>query len=194
MWLEVKAIFTVIGLVFMGIVLAVELATGATLFAFFLIMSMGIIVLGDIILMAKITNYHLIPLLDPTPQGKELCILHTIGGGVDFVNTTKGPFGKREFLYHNKEDGRKHEASIINRGHYPIRTLNGNHGFVGHESYDLDVDLYETAMLQDIEGDDIKDIYDKQIKDIDEQVDEKLKELEDGKQRESISRPERENI
>ena len=78
---------------------------------------------------------------------------------IDFVVTRKRPLGKREFVYYSNLQRTMSEASVINDGSYPVRTINGNPGFVAHESYDMNVDLYKAKALEKCEGDDIKEIY-----------------------------------
>jgi len=152
MWLEVKSLLTVIGAFFICIVL-VQILTLNFLFAFLLIMGIFIFVFGDIIIGWMITKNHLQPLMDPMKSNEELCVLFDLSGNIDFVRTRKAPHGKREFVRYGKK------ASIINNGSYQIKTLNGNRGFVGHESYDGNVDLYLTEGLDILPGDDIKEIY-----------------------------------
>jgi len=158
MYLEMKALFSLIAMVFIGIVISQIILTNILL-GFLLIVSIGMIFMGDLIIGHQITRNHLKPLIDPVPAGKELCILFTIGGMVDFVVTRKKPLGKREFIYYNYENRAMSEASVINDGSYPIRTINGNTGFVAHESYDMNVDLFQAKALEKCKGDDIKEIY-----------------------------------
>lgn len=152
MWLEVKAILSVVAFIFIAVVLSQILFLNMLL-SMLLFFAIGMVFFGDMLIGYQITKNHLKPLMDPTPANKELCILFTIGGMIDFINTTKGSLGKREFVYH------KQEASVINDGKYPIRMINGNHGFVGHESYDKNVNLYKARALEQMSGDDIKEIY-----------------------------------
>ena len=153
-----KTLLSVIAFVFIGIVLSQVIVLNMIL-AFLLIMAIGLVFLCDLLIGYQISHNHLKPLMDPIPAGKELAVLHTIGGLMDFVVTNKGPLGKREFTYYNRENRVISEASVINDGRYPIRTINGNHGFVAHESYDMNVDLKEAKALEKLEGDDIKEIY-----------------------------------
>jgi len=163
MYLEIKAIFSLISFIFIGIVLS-QILFLDVLLAFLLIASIGLLFMGDMIIGYQITHNHLKPLMDPVPAGKELCILFNIGGMVDFVVTRKRPLGKREFVYYNYENRVMSESAVINDGSYPIRTINGNTGFIAHESYDMNVDLYEAKALEKCKGDDIKEIYDDIIK------------------------------
>ena len=158
MWLEIKSILSMFAFIFIGVVLAHTLAVNMFL-SFLLIASLGLVFMGDVIIGYQISHNHLKPLIDPIPSHKELGILLTIGGMVDFVVTNKAPLGKREFSYYNRESRAMSEASVINDGSYPIRTINGNPGFIAHESYDMNVDVREAKALEQIEGDDIKDIY-----------------------------------
>jgi len=153
MILEVKIIFSSIACILSAIVMMFVLVESLFL-AFLLIMVIGFIFIGDLIIGFFITKNHLTPLLDPMKASEEICILFDFGGNVDFIKTIKGPLGKREFVKYKKE------ASIINDGSYQIHTINGNHGFVGHESYERNVSLKKAQALDKLEGDDIKEIYD----------------------------------
>ena len=158
MWLEVKSLLSVIAFIFIGIVISQMLFLNLFL-SFLLFTAIGLVFFGDLIIGYQITRNHLKPLMDSLPAGKELGVLFTIGGLIDFVVTNKAPLGKREFSYYNRENRSMSEASVINDGSYSIRTINGNHGFVAHESYDMNIDLREAKALEQIEGDDIKEIY-----------------------------------
>jgi len=152
MWLEAKSLLTVISVFFIGIVL-VQIMFLNFLFAFLLLIGIFMFVFGDILIGWMITKNHLQPLMDPMRPNEELCILFDLSGNVDFVRTRKGPYGKREFVRYHRN------ASVVNSGSYQIKTLNGNRGFVGHESYDGNVNLKTVKALDTLEGDDIKDIY-----------------------------------
>jgi len=158
MYLEIKAVFSMIAMIMIAIVLSQILFINM-IFGFLLIVAIGLIFMGDLIIGYQITRNHLKPLMDPIPANKELCILFTIGGMIDFVITRKRPLGKREFVYYSNLQRTMSEASVINDGSYPVRTINGNPGFIAHESYDMNVDLYKAKALEKCEGDDIKEIY-----------------------------------
>ncbi len=153
MWLEAKIFFSIVAWVFIAIVLSQILLINILL-SFLLLASIFLVFLGDLIIGYQIKHNHVDVIIDPCPSGFENCVLFDFSGNIDFFRVRKGPLGKREFIRYRKE------ASVINRGKYPIRFINGNHGFVGHESYDLDVDLYETEALDKLPGDDIKEIID----------------------------------
>ena len=76
-------------------------------------------------------------------------------GNVDFVRTRKEAFDTRAFKRYGKN------ATIINNGDYQIRTHNGNKGFVGHEDFDQNVNLFHAEALDRLPGDNIKEIYKK---------------------------------
>jgi len=152
MWLEAKSLLTVISVFFIGIVL-VQIMFLNFLFAFLLLIGIFMMVFGDILIGWMITKNHLQPLMDPMKPNEELCILFDLSGNVDFVRTRKGPYGKREFVRYNRN------ASVVNSGSYQIKTLNGNRGFVGHESYDSNVNLKDVKALTKLPGEDIKEIY-----------------------------------
>lgn len=154
MWLEVKIIFSIITMVFIAIVLS-QIFLINMLLGFLLFAAIGMIVFGDMLIGYQIKHNHLDVIMDFCPANQEICVLFDFGGHIDFVRTVKGPLGKREFMRYKKE------ASIINDGRYQIRFINGNHGFVGHESYDKNVDLYKAEALDKLKGDTLEEIIDK---------------------------------
>jgi len=121
--------------------------------AFLLIIAMMFYIIGDAFLLVKMVNTQANRWLEPNKIDEEKCILFDMAHNVTLQRVRKKEEGKREFVRYGKE------ASIINRGRYPIRLPNGDRGFVGHESYDLDVDLLECEALDKLKGDDIKEIY-----------------------------------
>jgi len=154
MWLEVKICFSVFAMVFIAIVLT-QLFFVDLLLTMLLFMSIGLILMGDLLIGAKIKYNHLDVLMDQCPSNQEICVLFDFSGNIDFIRTTKGPLGTRQFVRYRKE------ASIINDGRYQVRFINGNHGFVGHESYDKNVDLYKAEALDKLKGDSLDEIINK---------------------------------
>ena len=152
MWLEVKGMFTFIALSMFAFAIAFTLYTNF-LVAFFIFLGIFFVVLGDLMLGWKITAYHLLPLLDPLPPNSELCVYLDFSGNVDFIVSKKDKEGTRRFVKYKKD------ATIINDGKYQIRTINGNHGFIGHEDYIFSVNVPKAKALEKAEGDDIKEIY-----------------------------------
>lgn len=156
MWLELKALFSAVAFIFIAIVMSYIVFWDAFL-AFLLIAALFLVLLGDMMIGWKICKYHLKVQLDPAPMGKEPCELHTLGGTVDYILTTKKPHGKREFVYNG------YEASVINKGDYPIRFLNGNTGFIAHENHDENINLRDAKYVEKIEEDtktsNIKKVY-----------------------------------
>ena len=57
------------------------------LLGFLLIVAMGTIIIGDILIGVKISDFK--PLYDPTPRGWELMELQLLDGKVYFMNTRK---------------------------------------------------------------------------------------------------------
>jgi hypothetical protein len=155
MWLEVKILLSVVAMVFIAIVLSQLFFFVDITFSFLLLMSIGMIVVGDMMIGSRIKYNHLDVLMDPCPANQEICVLFDFSGNIDFIKTTKGPLGTRQFVRYRKE------ATIINDGRYQVRFINGNHGFVGHESYDKNVDLYKTEALDKLPGDSLEEIIDK---------------------------------
>jgi len=125
------------------------------IFGFLLFASIGMIIFGDILIGYQIKHNHLDVILDPCPPNQEICVLFDFGGHIDFIRTTKGALGTRQFVKYKKE------ATVINDGRYQVRFINGNHGFVGHESYDKNIDLHKAEALDKLEGDNIEEIIDK---------------------------------
>lgn len=153
MWLEAKIMLSVISMIFTAVVLAAVLSSNILL-GFLLFVVIGLIVFGDILIGYQIKHNHLDILMDPCPSNHEICVLFDFAGNIDFVKTKKAPLGTRQFMRYNKE------ATVINDGCYQVRFINGNHGFVGHESYDKNVDLYKAEALDKLPGDSINEIVD----------------------------------
>ena len=156
MFLEIKMLLSSIGIIAIAFVLS-QIILVNMLLGFLLIVGIGMIVFGDMLIGYLITRNRLQPQLDPTPPRKETCILFTLAGGFDVINTVKGPHGKREFKYNGKE------ASVINRGDYQVRLPNGNSAFVAHESLDENIDMFEAKyaekMEKDVKTDDVREWY-----------------------------------
>jgi uncharacterized protein YacL (UPF0231 family) len=152
MFLEVKGMFTIIGMSMIAIIIGLCINTNFFI-AFILIFGILFYVLGDMILYMKIISSRANMMLEPNHPGEEKCLLFDMGGNFTIVRTVKKEEGKREFVRYGKE------ATVINRGKYPVRIPNGDRAFIGHESYDKDVDLYEAEALDKLPGDDIIEIY-----------------------------------
>jgi hypothetical protein len=157
MFLEVKGMFTIIGMSMISIIIGLCINTNFFV-AFILIFGILFFVLGDMILFMKLIQSQANRVLEPNGPDQETCILFDMAHNVTFQKVKKKEEGKREFIRFGKD------ASIINRGKYPVRMPNGNRAFIGHESYDKDVDLFETEALDKLPGDDIKEIYDNMMK------------------------------
>lgn len=154
MILEMKGFFTIISVSMTAIVIGLTI-NQAFLLSFILIMGLMFSIIGEAFLYVKMFNTQANRWLESNKPDQEKCILFDMSHNVTLQRVTKKEEGKREFVRYNKE------ASIINRGRYPIRFPNGDRGFVGHESYDLDVDLAEAEALDQLPGEDIKEIYHK---------------------------------
>jgi uncharacterized protein YneF (UPF0154 family) len=162
MWLEIKALLTVFGCVFIligGIMAALSITTVMLIF-----MGIGMFMFGDVIIGYQITSKEVKPQIDPTPPRQELTIFQEIGGKVHFINTTKAEMGIRKFRWHGKE------ASVINDGVGMFTMPNGNRGFFSHENYDKSISMILCKALEDISHvtntSNIKEIYDKAIQEI----------------------------
>ena len=152
MYLEMKGVFDIIGIVFIAIIIGLTIRTDFFI-AFILLMGVVFFIIGDLMLFGKLVSTQANRWLEPNRPDQEKCLLFDLSHNVTLQRVDKKEEGKREFVRYGKE------ASIINRGKYPVRFPNGDRGFVGHESYDLDVDLFEVEALDKIPGDDIKEIY-----------------------------------
>lgn len=156
MWMEVKVVISGIGLIFIGIVLSQIILVNMFL-GFLLFMSIGMIVFSDIIIGWRISSTNARYVIDKPPPGKIVIPLFTITGLLDFVWANKRPHGKREFVYN------KQEASLIDRGDYPIHMLNGGHGCIGHENSDENLNMfhvkYAEELTKDTGTDNLKEIY-----------------------------------
>jgi len=160
LYLEVKALFSSVAMIFIGIVLMYVLVQDIFL-AFLLLASIFMVLIGDMLIGYKIVTSDMKPVMDPTPKGKELMELQQIDGRIRFINTTKGAHGKRSFRINNED------ASVINDGEAPIRMPGGNQAFRAHECFDMNIDPKRAKALQQMEGDDIKEIYFRAINKID---------------------------
>ena len=102
----------------------------------------------------KITNTDANLWFDPLPQGtKELCILQTLSGLIALIPVVKGVKGIRYGVLHKKK------IAVLNEGDGEFHTKNGNLGFFAHENYDKNINLQECKALEQLDGDDIKEIY-----------------------------------
>jgi len=158
MWLEVKLVISIISWVFIAIVLS-QIILLNFLLGFLLIVAIGLAVLSDMLIGYQIKHNHADKLIDPCPANKELGIMFTLTGLIDFLWVKKAPHGKREFVYNGQE------ASYINNGDYPIHSINGNYGSIVHESYDENLNMFEVKAAEKIaeehQSDDIKEIYER---------------------------------
>lgn len=155
MWLEIKSMMTVVGMVF--VIIGVFIGAGGVSLASLLLvfMGLGLILMGDVIFGYMVTTSECKPLIDKTPPGYELTIFQEIGGGgrLHFINTRKDIKGQRKFRFHNKE------AIAVTDGRGMFTTPNGNRGFFSHESYDKNIDPAKCKLYEKLEGEDIKEIF-----------------------------------
>jgi len=154
MWMEAKAMFTVIAIVFIAVVLS-QLLFVNFLLGFLLMASIGVIIIGDILIGIKISDYK--PLYDPTPRGWELMELQLLDGKTVFMNTRKGAHGKRSFRINNED------ASVINDGIGTFTLNNGNRGFRAHENYDGSINPFRAKAIEqiskDVGAENVKEMY-----------------------------------
>ena len=154
MWLEVKAVISIISIFIIAIICALS---GNLIFVFLALMSIFTMLFGDIILGWKIVSTDAIHKLDPIGLDEKIIELHLNGGGVKLFKAKKGPLGKLLFTW------KKQKASIIDDGSYTLSYPNGNQAVIGHESYDKNINFYEAELLKrlfkDNNVDNVKDLY-----------------------------------
>lgn len=154
MWLEIKAVITIISCVIIALIVGI---TGNIVLAMMALVAIIVMISGDITIGWKIINTDAINLLDPNRPGERTVFLHLIGGGLRVLRGKKVPRGKIEFLI------KKIKASVIDEGTYPVRTVNGNSGVVAHESYDKNINYYKSEALKTLfktyNVDNVKDLY-----------------------------------
>lgn len=150
MWMEVKAVFTVIGMICIGVVIS-QIILLNFLLGLLLVVAIGMIVVSDLIIGIKIIDFK--PVYDPTPFGWELMELQLLDGKTLFINTKKGAHGKRSFRINNED------ASVINDGKGGFILSNGNRGFRAHENFDMNVDPFRAKALEQMDGKDVKEAY-----------------------------------
>lgn len=150
MWMEVKAVISVIALVCVAVVCS-QIILFNNLLGFLCIVTIFLIIFGDILIGIKTSDFK--PLYDPTPRGWELMELQLLDGKVRYINTLKGPHGKRSFRIHGED------ATVINDGKASFLLVNGNRGFRAHENFDMNVDPFRAKALEQMPGADIKEMY-----------------------------------
>lgn len=130
---------------------------GGLLLSVILFMAIGMYVFGDFVIGYFITKTHAKYYMEKPPANKEVTLLYTLTGLIDFVWTDKRPHGKREFVYNKKE------ASVINKGDDPIHLLSGATGFTSHENCDENLNMkevkYAEKIADELGTDDIKEVY-----------------------------------
>jgi len=150
MWMEAKVILNVFAIIFIAVVCSQVILINFLL-GFLCIASIGLIIFSDVLIGMKISDFK--PLYDPTPRGWELTELQLLDGKVKYINTKKGPHGKRSFRIHGED------ATIINDGNANFTLSNGNRGFRSHENFDRNIDPMRARALELMDGEDIKEIY-----------------------------------
>ena len=150
MWMEASAIFSGISLLMMAIICS-QIILINMLLGFLCIVAMGLIIISIMVIGIKTSDYK--PIYDPTPRGWELMELQLLDGKVKFINTKKGPHGKRSFRIHNEN------GTVINDGKASFTLSNGNRGFRAHENFDMNVDPHRAKALEMMPGDNVKEIY-----------------------------------
>jgi len=165
MWLEIKAMMTSIGIIFITIGIFLNEMFMVLLL---ILMGIGIIVFGDVIIGYQITVNECKPQMDRTPGGYELTIFQELGGGgkIHFINTKKAPLGQRKFRFHNKE------AIAITNGKGMGTLPNGNRFFFSHESYDKNIEPARCKAYEQLPGENLKETYEEVMKEIDDETQE----------------------
>lgn len=153
MYLEIKALISGISCILIFFVIS-QIVLYDFLLGFLLFAGVGAFIFGDILMGIKITNTNANYWYDPLPQGtQEICLIQTLSGLVDIMPVTKGVKGIRYGVLHKKK------IAVLNKGDCQFHTRNGNLGFFAHENYDKNINLKECKALEDLDGDDIKEIY-----------------------------------
>ena len=150
MWMEVKVVVSAIGIIMMAIVCS-QIILLNNLLGFLCIVAVCVVIFSDILIGIKISDFK--PLYDPTPHGWELMELQLLDGKVKYINTKKGPHGKRSFRIHQED------ATVINVGEGGFTLSNGNRGFRAHENFDMSIDPHRAKALQKMPGANIKEMY-----------------------------------
>lgn len=150
MYLIVKSVLSAISMFLMAYVFMTVITIDIFL-GFFLIISMFLLLFGDMIIGWKVTAFK--PLFEPTPKGKELMEIQLLDGKTHYINTTKGAQGLRSFRMNG------HNADVINDGKAQFRVTGGNIGFRAHELIDRNVDPKRCKALEKMSGSNIKELY-----------------------------------
>jgi hypothetical protein len=150
MYLTVKALLSAISMMMIAYV-CTRVLFFDILLGFMLIISIFLVLFGDLLIGWKLTPFK--ALFEPTPKGHELMELQLLDGKVQYINTRKGPQGKRSFFINDNE------ASVINDGASPFRVSGGNIGFRAHELIDRNVDPKRCKALEKMPGENIKELY-----------------------------------
>jgi len=154
MWLEIKAVFTIIG----AFIISLSLFTDEIIIGFMVFfLGLVVIMMGDIIIGWKIVYSDAVNLIDPVAPGEKIAFVINVGGGVRFLKGKEGLLGKLEFML------KKNKAGIIDDGKAPFRTPNGNPMIMGHVLFDKNINPVKAKYLEEaFEEDnsrDVKELY-----------------------------------
>jgi len=154
MWLEIKAVITIISSFIIAILCGLS---GNFVFILLGLMAISTNIFGDILLGYKIVSTDGIHKLDPIGLDEKIVELHLLGGGVKLIKAKKGPLGKLLFSW------KKQKSSVIDDGSYTLLYPNGNQAVIGHESYDKNINLMEAELLKQLfienKVDNVKDLH-----------------------------------
>jgi hypothetical protein len=157
MWFEIKVIISGVAILFIVVVLAFCILYGMILFSFLLFIAMALVIFSDIIFGHVYTTSRGKYWVDKPPAHKRLIILHTLDNIIDLDWWDKGPYGKREGIYNQQE------ASLIDRGNYPVAIPNGARGFIAHEKSEKNINLdeieYAEILHKEFKTDNVKEMY-----------------------------------
>lgn len=157
MWYEIKVIISGVAILFIVIVLAFTIIYGMILFSFLLFVAIALVVFSDVIFGHQYTSSRAKYWVDKPPAHKRLIILHTLDNLIDLDWWDKGPYGKREGIYNQRE------ASLVDRGNFPIHIPNGARGFIGHEKSEKNINLDEVEFAEILHNkfktDNVKEMY-----------------------------------
>jgi hypothetical protein len=157
MWYEIKVIISGVAVLFIVVVLALTIYYGMIIWGFLLFVGIALVIFSDVVFGYQYTSSRAKYWVDKPPAHKRLIILHTLDNIIDLDWWDKGPYGKREGVY-NQQD-----ASLIDRGNYPVSIPNGARGFIGHEKSEKNINLdeveYAEILHREFETNNVKEMY-----------------------------------
>lgn len=161
MWLEIKAAFTIIGSLVIGINF---IFAPMEFFIKFLVYMVGVLIIitGDVVYGMKVINTDAVNLIDVVSPGEKVAAVEDVGGNYRFIRAKVGMLGKLEFML------KKNKAGIIDDGTAQKRLPNGNPMIFGHVLYDKNINPVKAKYFEEVMADEkignVKELYGKLIK------------------------------